>query len=628
MKGYLRVASIMPTVFVGNPFKNLNTIKEEILKANSLSVKFCVFPELCLTGNNLQSLYFDRNLLEDAKNALFSLITFSSELDMIIIISLPVEYNKNIYEVTAVIKSGKILGFVPKDSFEHKDTNKNYFSILEKDIENFQLDDTERNIQYTFPFSKSLVFYNENFSFSVTYSNYINKNIKTDIVVNITSIPETLNVDSALKSINALSDKHQCIIISSSPGPSESSEQYAYFGRSIICECGSIISKNDIISNHILVADVDLDKRIINNQNKSINSVYKEIKFSYNNFISNPVTEKLFRDFDKTPYIPKLSKPYNFCMHIINILSVALAKRMNSIKCNNIVIGVSGGLDSTIALLICKKAIEFMSLNNNNIYAYSMPGLGTSSSTNNNTHNLIKSLDLKFNQIDITDAVKLHLNNINHDISNTNTTFENAQARERTQVLMDVANDVNGIVVGTGDLSEIALGFSTFNGDQMSMYNVNASLPKTLIRFILNTIADENFKSNNNILLAETLKNILNTPISPELLPLENNNLIQKTEEILGNYEIHDFILYYYLKYNYSAKKVLDLAIRTFVYNNESHTYTEEYIKNCINIFFDRFYKSQFKRSSAPPSIDIGLPNLNSSFNFMIPSDNEVLVKL
>ena len=628
MKGYLRVASIMPNINVGNPLKNANSIKDEILKANTLSVKFCVLPELCLTGNNLQSLYFDRNILEDAKSALFSILTFSSELDIVIIISLPFEYNNKIYEVAAIIKSGNILGFVPKYIFDNNDINKDFFSILEEDIENISLYDKERNIQYNFQFSKNLIFKNDIFSFSIIFNNNINNNLKTDIVANITSISETIDIDAKIRDIKNISKTENCILISSSPGPSESTEYNSYFGRSIICECGDVIAKNEIITNHILVSDVDLDKNVLCHSNGFKSYIYKTIKFNYNNFISNPVTEKLFRDFDKTPYIIKTNKAYNYCIHIINILSIALAKRMSAINCNNIVIGVSGGLDSTIALLICKKTVEFLSLNNTNIFAYSLPGFGTTVNTNSNTSNLLKSLDIKMNVIDITNTISYHFNDINHDINNTNVTFENSQARERTQILMDIANDVNGIVVGTGDLSEIALGFSTYNGDQMSMYNVNASLPKTLIKYILNTIAEENLKNKNNILLADTLKNILHSPISPELLPTESGLLMQKTEEILGDYLIHDFVLYNYLKYNFSAKKLLDLAIRTFVYNNDEHKYTEEYIKNCVNIFFDRFYKAQYKRSSAPASVDIGLPNLNSHYSFKMPSDTNINVKL
>ena len=628
MNGYLRVASIMPNVFVGNPLKNLNSIKDEILKANTLSVKFCVLPELCITGNNLQSLYFDRNILNDAKAALFSLLTFSSELDMVIIVSLPFELNDNIYEVASIIKSGNILGFVPKNVFKFNNDNKDYFSKLNQNIENITLYDNERNILYSFPFSNDLLFSNDKFKFSIAFDNVINKNLKSDLVANITSIPETINIDSCIKDIKNISKNEHCIIVTSTPGPSESTEHYSYFGRSTICENGDIIAKNDIITNHILVSDVDLDINVFNSSNNFEYKPFKEVAFSFSNFISNPVTEKLFRDFDKTPYIIKSIKPYSFCMHIINILSIALAKRMNSLECNNLVIGVSGGLDSTIALLICKKTIEFLSLSNSNIHAYSMPGYGTTQLANNNIANLLKSLDVKLNTIDITNSLNIHFNDINHDISIANVTFENAQARERTQILMDIANDINGIVVGTGDLSEIALGFSTYNGDQMSMYNINASLPKTLIKYILNTIAEENINTKNNILLADTLKNILHSPISPELLPTENGILIQKTEEILGNYEIHDFILYYYLKYNFDAKKIFDLAIRTFVYNNNEHNYNEEYIKNCINIFFNRFYKAQFKRTCSPASPDIGLPNLNSHYSFKMPSDANINIKI
>ena len=628
MNGYLRVASIMPNITVGNPLNNLNAIKDEILKANTLSVKICVLPELCLTGNNLQSLYFDRNILKDVRKSLYSLLAFSTELDILIIVSLPFEYNNQVYEVAAVIKSGNILGFVPKNHFNHDNDNKDYFSILENDIENLTLYDEERNVQYSFPFSNKLLFSNDKYSFSIIFNSITNKFIKSNIVANIVSIPETVYIDNDIKNIKNISKNENCTIITASPGPSESSERYSYFGRSIICECGDIIAKNDIITNHILISDIDLDKNKINYQITNKYNPFKEVKFTFNNYISNPVTEKLFREFDKTPFIFKSSKPYNYCMHIINILAIALAKRMNSINCNNLVIGVSGGLDSTIALLICKKTIEFLSLNNSNIYAYSMPGFGTTESTNNNTINLLKSLDIKLNKIDITNSLNVHFNDIKHDINLTNITFENAQARERTQILMDIANDINGIVVGTSDLSEIALGFSTYNGDQMSMYNVNGSLPKTLIKFILNTIAEENIKNKNNILLADTLKNILHSPISPELLPTENGILIQKTEEILGNYELHDFVLYNYLKYNYDINKIYDLAIRTFVYNNPIHNYNEEYIKNCINIFFDRFYRSQYKRATSPASPDIGLPNLNSHYNFKMPSDTNINVKL
>lgn len=628
MKGYLRVATLIPNIKVGNPKTNLETIKEDILKANTLSVKLCVLPELSFTGKHLKSLYKDRNILKASRDALFSLLTFSSELDMVIVATLPFEYNNLVYNVAAVIKSGNILGMVPKCEYSVDDDGINYFSSTNQDIDSLTLIDDERKLQYDFPFSKNIVFNNENFNFSIIYDNKINQNTNTGIYINISSIPETVNVESEIRTIRDLSHINNCIIITSANGPSESSIRYSYFGRSLICEDGDIISKNDIITSHILVSDIDIDKISIKKSNNFTVNPFKTINFSFNMYVPNLVTDKLFREFDKTPYINRRVNPYNYSMHIINILAVALAKRMNAININNIVIGVSGGLDSTISLLVCQKAVEYLSLNNSNIYAYSMPGFGTTMSTNTNTLDLLKSLDIKLNSIDITNTTTCHLNDINHDINNVNVTFENAQARERTQILMDVANDVNGIVVGTGDLSEIALGFSTYNGDQMSMYNVIASLPKTLIKYILNAIAEENINSKNNILLANTLKNVLHTPISPELLPTENGILIQKTEEIVGNYEIHDFVLYNYLKYNYDIEKLLDLTLRTFVYNTKEHNFTDEYIKNCINVFFSRFYKAQFKRSASADSVDIGLPNLNSQFGYSMPSDTEIDIKL
>lgn len=627
MKGYLKVAAIMPTLKVGNVKFNTDNIKEEILKANSLGVKVCVFPELCLTGVNLQSLYLDKNILNGTLDSIFSIVNFSNELDTLIIVSGPFEYFNNVFEVAIIIKSGKILGFVPKKFFDKKELNFKYFNSFESINYNIDLTDTERNINYQFPFSNNIVFENKLFTLSIIFNENFNNIINTSIYADITAIPETLYIDNKIKSIKNLSNDFGSAIIVSSSGSSESSSNFVFFGRSLIAENGDIICKNDILSNHILIADIDLDKitiksKIITEENSNITYV----KFDYLNFISNSLSEKLFRDFDKTPYINKNVNPYNYSMHIINILAIALSKRFTAINSSEFVIGVSGGLDSTFALLVIKKAIEFLSLNNSNIHAFSMPCFGTTVNSNKNIIDLLNSLNIDLNEINISNAISLHFNDIKHDINNTNVTFENAQARERMQILMDIANDINGLVVGTSDLSESALGFSTYNGDHMSMYNVNGSIPKTLIRYILNAIAEENIKNNNNINLANALKNILHTPISPELLPTENGILIQKTEEILGNYEIHDFILYNYLKYNFDMKKLFDLSLRTFVYNNKENKYTEEYIKNCINVFFNKFFKAQYKRSTAPDSPSIGLPSLNINFN--IPNDTEIKIEI
>lgn len=630
MKGYLRVACVMPNLRVGNSKFNTNSIIEELLKANSLGAKLCVLPELCITGANLNSLYKDKNIINDALKSLFTLLSFSIEIDMVIIVSLPFLYENRLYEMGVAIKSGKILGMVPKVCFDNSDINYRYFSNITLEKINYSLYDNERNISYTFTISSDIIFENELFDFYISFNESNLKNINNIIVTNIACIPETIDVENRFNKINYLSKKHNSILITSTPGPSESSSYNTYFGRSLICECGEILLKNDILTNHILVSDIDLDKLSVINSKENNTNNFISIPFSFINYMSCSVTEKLYRTMDKTPYINKRINSYNFSMHIINILAVALAKRVRAINASNLIIGVSGGIDSTFAVIVAKKTIEFLAINNENIKCISMPCFGTSSRSSKNLSEFIKSLDLSLQTIDIKEATLNHLHDINHDINDTNTTYENAQARERTKILMDIANDCGGIVVGTSDLSEITLGYSTYNGDHMSMYNVNGAIPKTLMKYILNSIAEENLKTKNNVLLANSLKSIINSPISPELLPTENDLIIQKTEDIVGSYLIHDFILYNYLKYNYDNEKLYDLTVRTFIYQNDNRNneYTEDYIRNCINIFFNRMYKAAYKRSTAPDSPDIGLPNINKNTGFIMPNDLEVSFEL
>lgn len=611
----------MPIIKVGNVKFNLESIKSELLNAKAMGIKFAVFPELCFTGNSLQNLYLDNNILNESLSALFDLVNFSNEYDMIIIVSIPYKHLNNVYEVACVIKTGKILGFVPKHDFNINDLNYKYFCKNTINVNNITLIDPIHNIKYDIPFSDKLIFDNGAFNYSIGFDNNL-KN--TAIAVNIASIPETIYIDDKLKEIKKLSKDNNNVIITSTPGPTESSSNFVYFGRSTIAECGDLIAKNDILNNTLLFCDVDLDKATAHKD--ALEDDNNIVSFAFDNYSDGLTEDKLYRELDKTPYINKKVNAYNFSMHIINILAIALAKRLKAVKSQDVVLGVSGGLDSTIALLVIKKCMEYMSLTSDNIHAYSLPGFGTTSNSNNNIKNLLTSLNITLNEINISNAVTSHFMDITHDASNTNVTFENAQARERMQILMDIANDLNAIVVGTSDLSEIALGFSTYNGDHMSMYNINGSLPKTLIKYILNAIAQEN--KNNNKLLSDTINTILSTPISPELMPTENGILRQKTEDILGNYEIHDFVLYYYLKYHFDIKKLYDLTLRTFVYNDLEHKYSNEYIKNCINMFFKRFYSSQYKRSTAPDSPSIGLPSLNKNFDFNIPTDVEINIEL
>ena len=625
MNGYLRVALAMPKIYVGNINNNLENIKNIISEAYDHNVKIISFPELALTSCNLKDLYKDRNILNDVLKSLVELKHFSNNFDMLINLSVPLEYRNNLYETNVIIKQGNIIAIIINNNLENNYFDKTY-NILDSyklyDYINDMYDDiiitdkfgleyqNDQNIIMSFSSGKNYD--------SLDYSN---------VLFNSNSINETIFIDNEIKKICNIVNENKSCIICTNPSFTESSTDKVYFSKSFVYECDELITINDSIDNRLLISDIDLDKIESMNKKFDLKNVKIENLFFNDNY---KYDNKTYRNFNKTPYIINKKNPYKFSMHIIDMAAIALAKRMDSINVDNLVLGFSGGLDSTLALLIILKTIQIKKLTNDSLHIYSMPSYGTSVQTQNNIYNIKNALKLNINEINIKDAMNIHFRDINHDENNTNITFENAQARERTQILMDIANDINGIVVGTCDLSEIVLGFSTYNGDQMSMYNVNAPIPKTLIRYILNSIADENMNNNMNINLANALKGILNTPISPELIPGDNANILQKSEEILGNYELHDFFTYHYLKYHYDINKLYDLAINTFILNNDvinDYTYSEEYIKETLNKFFDRLYKSQFKRNASPDTYDIGLPNISNAY-FNAPSDIETCVKI
>lgn len=622
MNGYLRVAMAMPKVSVGNVINNLDNIKSIINEAYEKNVKVINFPELSLTSCNLKDLYKDKNILNDVLYSLIELKYFSNNFDMLINISAPIEYRNNLIEANVVIKQGNIIAIIPNNK-----VNK-YFDKISNIDDIYKIYDHINDIYLEVIIKDKFVLEyqnNQNILMSFSSGDNYSSLCYSNILFNSNSINENIYIDKDIKRIcDKVHDKKSCIVCTN-PSFTESSTDKVFFSKSFVYECDELISINDSINNQLVISDIDLDK--IESMNKKfildnvkIENVFFNDIYKYDN--------KFYRSFNKTPFILNKHNPYKFSMHIIDMAAVALAKRMDSINVNNLVLGFSGGLDSTLALLILLKTIKIKNLNNESLHIYSLPSYGTSVQTQNNIYNIQNALGINVNEINIKDAISIHLRDINHDENNFNVTFENAQARERTQILMDIANDINGLVVGTSDLSEIVLGFSTYNGDQMSMYNVNAPIPKTLIRYILNSIADENINNNTN--LSNALKGILNTPVSPELLPNDSTNFLQKTEDILGKYELHDFFIYNYLKYHYDIHKLYDLAINAFIMNNDKlneYSYTEEYIKDTLNTFFDRMYKSQFKRNASPDTYDIGLPNISNAY-YNAPSDLEICVKI
>ena len=621
MNGYLRVAMAMPKVSVGNVKNNLDSIKNIINEAYDHNVKIINFPELSLTSCNLKDIYKDRNILKDVLYALIELKHFSNNFDMLINISVPLKYKNFLIEANVIIKQGNIIAIIPNNENKIFDKLNNIDDI-------YKIYDHINDMYLEIIISDKFVLeYNNNQNILMSFSsgNNFSSLEYSNILFNSNSLNETIYIDKDIKKIcDTGNDKKSCIVCAN-PSFTESTTDKVYFSKSFVYECDELIYINDSIDNSIVYTDIDLDK--IDSMNKKFN--LKNIKVESIFFNDNYNYDiKLYRRFNKTPYIINKNNPYKFSMHIIDMAAIALAKRMDSIKVDNLVLGFSGGLDSTLALLIMLKTIKIKRLTNDSLHVYSLPSYGTSIQTQNNIYNLQNALNIIVNEINIKESMDLHFRNINHDINNINVTFENAQSRERTQILMDIANDINGIVVGTSDLSEIALGFSTYNGDQMSMYNVNAPIPKTLIRYILKSIADENLNNNNNVVLANAINGILDTPISPELLPNDTNYITQNTEDILGDYELHDFFIYNYLKYHYDINKLYDLALITFIKNNDNDIkYSEEYIKDTINKFFDRLYKSQFKRNASPDTYDIGLPNISNAY-FNAPSDMDVCVRI
>ena len=618
MFGFLRVAAAFPEIKVGDIEHNKKNIIDEIVDLNEKGVKIVVFPELSLTSCSLYDVFFDEDILDAAKKALSDILVETKDFDILIVLSLPYKYNGSIYDVSAVIKKGEILSFVPRRKIsETKVLSSKNFSDA-KNINTSVDFNIEDNINSVI-FSPNVVINLKDFSdltVSINYDNEEDNFLSTNIVLNPSIMYEDINVDNKINKKRIFSDEEKISLITAAPNFMESTSRFIFFSRAYVFECGKLISKNDNLGKNSIISDIDID--VLLSKKKKVSDLdkinYIDIFFDETKYTHLP---QIYRSIEPEPYSFSQNEMINVSNRIINILSVALMKRMRVIKAKNIIIGVSGGLDSTLALLICNKTRQMMKNLNVDIIAINMPCFGTSNRSLENVNSLCGAIYVNLRTIDITESIKLHFNNINHDLNDTNVTFENAQSRERTKVLMDVANDNQGIVIGTSDMSESALGFSTYSGDQFSMYNLISSIPKTLVRKILKVFSE--YYVNENIVLSNVLENILSMPISPELLPAVDGMQSQNTELILGNYKLHDFFMYYYLNYNFSIEKIYDLSLYAF-----KDEFEEGYIKQCINTFFDRFFKMQFKRNATADSPFIGFENVDSKIGFVAVSDLEI----
>lgn len=616
--GFLRVACATPEIKVADCENNSNNIIKLIKEANDKGVSLVVFPELCITAYTCLDLFFQNELLDSAENALIKIVENTKNLDIISIVGLPIKKGGELYNCAAVIYHGEILAFVPKSNIPNYAEFQEYRYFSKAcDFDTITINGKKVPIGSKIIFSCSNI---KEFKFGVEIcedlwvrtppSNFLS-DCGANIIANLSASNEIVGKSEYRKElVKSQSARLISAYLYASAGFGESTTDLVFSGQNIIAENGVVLKESPSFSSGLLYTEIDLQKIEEERRRNTTCKTYYSTNEIFFEFKEKNI--ELTRMFAKHPFVPSDKTMLNQrCSEIITIQSMGLAKRLDHIGTKNVVLGLSGGLDSTLALIVVAHAFDKLKLDRNGIIAVTMPCFGTTSRTYNNVKKLAKSYSVTLKEVSIANSVIQHFKDISHDENKYDTTYENAQARERTQVLMDIANQNGAIVIGTGDLSELALGWATYNGDHMSMYGVNSSIPKTLVRFLVSYEAD---CSNNETALI--LKDILDTPVSPELLPPKDGNISQKTEEIVGPYELHDFFLYYFVRYAFKPKKILRIAKLAF-----KGIYNEEVIQKWLKVFIKRFFSQQFKRSCLPDGPKVGSVTLSPRGDFRMPSD-------
>ncbi|MDD3570017.1 MAG: NAD(+) synthase [Lachnospiraceae bacterium] len=632
MYGLVRVAAAVPKLAVADTSYNTEEIMQLIHEATTKDINVLVFPELCISAYTCSDLFFQSPLLKACVNSLTHIIENTQSVNMIIAVSLPIQCDNQTFNCAILLHKGKILGVVPKTYLP------NYSEFYEERWFSSSADLISKEIKLcgqTVPIGNDLIF---------TAQNIPNLSIGVEICEDLWSpIPPSsyLSMGGATvilnpSASNELATKYEyrrslvshqsantiSAYVYSSAGFGESTQDVVFSGHSMICENGVIFKESKRFSkeHQLIVADVDLEQ-LCNDRKKNTSfmshkksmglPLFRTIYFD----MEEIETKTLERTIIPKPFVPrddqKLSQR---CSDIFNIQLSGLAKRFLHTQAKTLIIGISGGLDSTLALLVAAKACDYVGISRESIIGVTMPGFGTTDRTYNNAVNLMKALGITTKEISIKDASLQHFKDIDHDVNIHDVTYENTQARERTQILMDLANKENGLVVGTGDLSELALGWATYNGDHMSMYGVNSGVPKTLVRVLVDYVANSGSldEASNAILF-----DVLDTPVSPELLPPnENGEINQKTEDIVGPYELHDFFLYYVVRFGFSPAKIMYFAENAF-----AGVYQREIILKWLKNFYRRFFNQQFKRSCLPDGPKVGTINLSPRGDWRMPSD-------
>ncbi|KAA6348235.1 Glutamine-dependent NAD(+) synthetase [termite gut metagenome] len=624
--GFVKVAAAIPRVKIADCVFNIKQIESLTAVAEGKGVQIIVFPELCITGYTCGDLFAQQLLLEESEIALIQVLNNMRQFEIIIILGMPLVVNSQLINAAVVIQKGKILGIVPKTYLpNYKEFYEQRWFTSATAIE----EDKIRFCGQIIPMGRNLLFETANVTFGIEICEDLWAPIPpssllalqgADIIFNLSADNEGISKHKYLCSLIS-QQSARCIAgyVFSSCGFGESTTDVVFAGNGLIYENGILLAHSErfCLKEQLIINEIDVERL---RTERRVNTTFASNKANFPSLPRVITTEyvtdrslKLTRTFDPYPFIPSSHEIDEHCKEIFSIQVLGLAQRLTHLSFPKAIIGISGGLDSTLALLVCVKTFDKLNLPRKNILGITMPGFGTTNRTYNNALNLMNFLGVTPREISIKEACIQHFNDIGHNITTHDITYENAQARERTQILMDIANQVNGLVIGTGDLSEFALGWTTYAGDHISMYGVNASIPKTLVRYLVKWVAENEVDTT----AKETILDIIDTPISPELIPAdENGDIKQKTEDIVGPYELHDFILYYFLRFGFRPLKIFFLAGNAF-----KGKYDDDTIKKWIQSFFRRFFMYQFKRSCFPDGPKVGSVSISPRGDWRMPSD-------
>ena len=619
--GFVKAAALTPGIRVADTGYNAGQIKKNMDEAAEQGAKIIVFPELCITGYTCGDLFLQETLLEGAKEALKDIAAHTRGKDALIFVGLPLEMEGKLYNTAAVLHDGKILAFVPKATIPNYGEfyEVRHFAAGRKEAGTILFDGEE------IPFGTHILFRCDAIEglqvgceicediWAPDTPSTAHAVAGATVIVNLSASNETVGKDSYRADlVKSTSARLICGYVYSSAGEGESTQDLVFNGHNMIAENGTILAQARRFENESIYGEIDIHR--LRHERRRMNTFVQDSK----GYLVIPVhMEKeepcLTRTFDPLPFVPSDEARRNHrCNEILSIQSFGLKKRYEHTGAKTAVVGISGGLDSTLALLVTVRAFDMLGLPRENIHSVTMPCFGTTDRTYDNACKLARTLGTTLSEVNIREAVSLHFKDIGQDSGNHDVTYENSQARERTQVLMDIANKVGGLVIGTGDMSELALGWATYNGDHMSMYGVNGGVPKTLVRHLVKYYAD----TCDNEELREVLLDVLDTPVSPELLPPVDGQISQKTEDLVGPYELHDFFLYYMLRCGFEPSKIYRLAKQSF-----AGQYEDAVILKWLKNFYRRFFQQQFKRSCLPDGPKVGSVAVSPRGDLRMPSD-------